>query len=83
MEKDITEKRVWNTKQVYWAITTTGVIVFFATIIWTRFLSVEKNSLTDKKETHLMIETIDKRYRKITDRIINRLDVLEEPNSDK
>ena len=69
---DITEKRVWSTKQVYQVICVTAVIVFFGTMIYARFIFVEGK-----------VTTIDNRYKKITNRILDRLDVLEKPNSDK
>lgn len=72
MEDNITDQKVWTSKQLYQAIISTAVCVFVVSMIYARFVFVETE-----------VETIDKRYKKITDRIIFRLDVLEEPNSDK
>jgi hypothetical protein len=44
-------------------------LTFSATMIWARFLYVET-----------YVETVDDRYRKVTDRLIIRVEKLEESN---
>ncbi len=66
MEKDITQQRVWNTKQLVTAVAISISLTFATTMIWARFLYVET-----------YVETVDNRYRKITDRMILRIEKVE------
>jgi len=73
MEKDIIKQRVWNTKQLVAAIALSISLTFGVTMIWARFLYVET-----------YVETVDNRYKKITDRNILRLEKIEDIiNNDK
>ena len=73
METDITKQRVWNTKQLVTAIAVSISLTFATTMIWARFLYVET-----------YVETVDNRYKKITDRNILRLEKIEDIiNNDK
>ena len=69
MESDVTKKRVWNTKDMVTAVSIAITITFAATMIWARFLYVET-----------AVKTVDDRYRKITDRMILRVEALEKYN---
>jgi len=66
MEKDITQKRVWNTKDMVTAVSIAVTITFAVTMIWGRFLFIETQ-----------VGTVDDRYRKVTDRMILRIEKLE------
>ena len=66
MEKDITQQRVWNTKQLVTAVAISISLTFATTMIWARFLYVET-----------YVETVDNRYRKITERMILRIEKVE------
>ena len=72
MEKDITQQRVWNTKQLIVAVSIAVSVTFGATMIWARFLYVET-----------AVTVVDDRYRKITDRMILRIEKLENINQDE
>ena len=71
MEKDVIQERVWNTKQVITAILITMSLTFTVSMIWARFLYVET-----------AVKIVDSRYKKITDRLIIRVERLEESGSD-
>jgi len=47
---DITDKKVWSTRNVLIAIAITASVVFSATMIWNRFLAVEQFKDTVKSE---------------------------------
>jgi len=43
---DILQKKEWNTRQVVYAILIVASLTFSATLVWVRFLSVEKDYTT-------------------------------------
>jgi cell division protein FtsL len=61
---DILQKKEWNTRQVVYALLIVASITFSATLVWVRFLSVEKDYTTlsdrvEKKDARVN-ESIDK-----------------------
>lgn len=71
MEEDVTQKRVWNTKQMVYIVGIAITVTFTLTMIWGRFLFMEDktNDLDDK------INYTNERLDKITTRNKNAIEV--------
>ena len=76
---DVLQKKEWNTKQVAVAVAIAVSITFSATMIWSRFLSGEKNHI-------ILSDRVEKKDSRMGDRVTKleeRVDKLELPNTDK
>ena len=79
MNEDITQKKVWDTKQMLTIVGAAIMVTFAATMIWGRFLFMESqiSTLDDR------IEKKDGRINERVDKIENDVETLKLPNTDK
>ena len=86
LDKDITQQRVWNTKQLVSGIVSAITVTFGLTMIWGRFLFMETQTTALENK----IEYVNVRLDKITGRNKTEIDInskeieqLKLPNTDK
>lgn len=97
MGNDITEEKLWNSKQMWKALTATAVGVFFVTMIYYEFRDSQKQQLLDTEkfvELEALIndveantnERMDRKTARIEEDVkgnASEIEKLKQPNSDK
>ena len=88
-EKDLIDRKMWNSKQMWQVISAVAVAVFFLTSVFNRFVFVEQGQanqkelhakdMADSEASHLKdLTVVDDRWRKVTTRLEERIDKLED-----
>jgi ABC-type nickel/cobalt efflux system permease component RcnA len=75
-EHDVTTLRVWSTKQLISIVSFVVVITFSGTMIWSRFVYMETQNATIRKE-------IEEKYENVTARIDKKTARIEEDNKNQ
>jgi ABC-type nickel/cobalt efflux system permease component RcnA len=75
-ERDVTTLRVWSTKQLISIVSFVVVITFSGTMIWSRFVYMETQNATIRKE-------IEEKYENVTARIDKKTARIEEDNKNQ
>jgi hypothetical protein len=84
--EDVTQQKVWNTKQMAWIVGFAISITFGATMIWGRFLFVEnKTDAIDAKVEYVndRLDKISSRNKESIEKNTKEIEQLKLPNTDK
>lgn len=80
------DKPEYSKKDVWWIVTKTAIAVFMLTMIYARFLSMEREIVTLRDDVQYTNERVDKKTSRVEEGVNknkSEIDKLKLPNTDK